>query len=150
MDLILWRHAEAEDGVVDSARKLTAKGRKQATKVAAWLRERLDGPYVVVSSPLVRARQTAEALTPDVRFEADLGTGSSATHVLNRAGWPDGEGTVIVVGHQPTLGMAASRALTRREESWNIKKGSAWWFRAKGKGGDLEVALIAVIVPEML
>ena len=40
MELILWRHAEAEDGSPDAARKLTAKGEKQAQKLARWLKER--------------------------------------------------------------------------------------------------------------
>ena len=41
MDLILWRHADAENGVHDSERKLTAKGIKQATRMAKWLRARI-------------------------------------------------------------------------------------------------------------
>jgi phosphohistidine phosphatase len=41
MDLILWRHAEAEEGGPDLERKLTPKGRKQAKRVAAWLLQRL-------------------------------------------------------------------------------------------------------------
>ena len=41
MDLILWRHAEAEEGGPDLERRLTPKGRKQAKRVAAWLLQRL-------------------------------------------------------------------------------------------------------------
>ncbi len=41
MELILWRHAEAEDGTHDSERKLTAKGIKQAARMAKWLRARV-------------------------------------------------------------------------------------------------------------
>jgi phosphohistidine phosphatase len=151
MDLILWRHAEAEDTVPDALRKLTPKGKKQAAKVAAWLKKRMNGPVTVLSSPATRARETAEALGGDVRFDAGLGVGASPAVVLRIAGWPDGEGTVVVAGHQPTLGMAAARALAGREESWNVKKGAAWWLRAKVHGGgELEVVLVAVIGPDMV
>ncbi|HSO07654.1 MAG TPA: histidine phosphatase family protein, partial [Pelomicrobium sp.] len=62
MDLILWRHAEAEDGVPDLARKLTPKGVKQAKRIAKWLRPRLPADTRVIVSPARRALQTAEAL----------------------------------------------------------------------------------------
>lgn len=150
MDLILWRHAEAEDTVPDSARTLTPKGKKQAAKVAAWIRERVDGPITVLSSPAARARETAEALSSEIRIDPAFGVGASPIILLQAAGWPDGEGTVIVTGHQPTLGMTAARALTGREEAWSLKKGAIWWLRAKEKGGQVEAVLIAVISPEML
>lgn len=61
MDLILWRHAEAEDSVPDSERKLTAKGCKQAEKVGGWLAERLPDDARILVSPAARAQQTAAA-----------------------------------------------------------------------------------------
>ncbi|MEA3194623.1 MAG: phosphohistidine phosphatase, partial [Betaproteobacteria bacterium] len=57
MDLILWRHAEAEEGGADLERKLTAKGLKQAERVANWLLQRLPGKFAVVASPAARAQQ---------------------------------------------------------------------------------------------
>ena len=45
MELILWRHAEAEDGVPDGERALTKKGRKQARAVAAWLKPHSPGKH---------------------------------------------------------------------------------------------------------
>ncbi len=45
MDLILWRHAEAEDGANDLARELTPKGVKQAARVAEWLLQRLPSRF---------------------------------------------------------------------------------------------------------
>ena len=62
MELILWRHADAEDGSPDMARRLTKKGRKQAEHVAEWLEKRLPNDYVLISSPAVRAREMAEVL----------------------------------------------------------------------------------------
>ena len=61
MELILWRHAEAEDGAPDSARKLTGKGEKQAAKIAQWLKPRLPRDCRVITSPTQRTVQTAAA-----------------------------------------------------------------------------------------
>ena len=66
MDLILWRHAEAEDGSPDSARKLTKHGRDQAQRIAAWLKPRLPKRCEVLVSPATRTQETASAL--GVRF----------------------------------------------------------------------------------
>src|SRR5947208_88013 len=64
MELILWRHADAEDGTPDLARRLTKKGRKQAERVAEWLEERLPGDYVLLCSPALRERETPGAPPP--------------------------------------------------------------------------------------
>ena len=82
MDIILWRHAEAEDGVQDAKRKLTARGEKQAKKVARWLRKRLPGDARILSSPAVRAVQTAQALDLPCAETKELGTGASAAGIL--------------------------------------------------------------------
>ena len=59
MELILWRHADAELGQPDSERRLTDKGHKQAARMAKWLAERLPEDYVVMASPAVRAQRQA-------------------------------------------------------------------------------------------
>src|SRR6267154_1976580 len=104
MDLILWRHADAENGSHDSERKLTAKGLKQAARMAKWLRARLPDDAVVLASPAKRAQQTARAFTADYKMVTEIGTSASAKDVLTACGWPGDERTVVVVGHQPTLG----------------------------------------------
>ena len=146
MDLILWRHADAEDGTPDSERKLTPRGEKQAKRVAEWLREQLPDGYVVLVSPARRARQTAQALTKDLELVEALGAGASPKGVLAAAGWPDRSGVVIVVGHQPTLGQTIARALTGRDEGWSLRKGALWWLRNR----DGEVSVRAVIGPDLL
>src|SRR5262245_58379088 len=122
MDLILWRHADAEDGVPDAERELTPRGEKQAKRVAEWLQEHLPEEYVVLASPARRARQTAQALTKKLELVEAVGTGASPKGVLTAAGWPDRNGMVIVVGHQPTLGQTIARALTGRDEDWSLRK----------------------------
>ena len=147
MELILWRHADAEDGAPDDERKLTAKGEKQAQRVAAWLKERLPDDAVVLASPARRARATAQALTRKFEIIQELGTSASPQSVLKAAGWPRGDGTVVVVGHQPTLGQAAALIVTGREAGWGIKKGALWWFEDRERG---DVIVRAVIAPDLL
>mgnify|MGYP005828880005 CR=1 FL=1 len=141
MDLILWRHAEAEDGAPDEARALTPKGLKQARSMAAWLEPRVRGPLTVMASPALRAQQTAQAFTSTIETRDELGTGASAARILSAAQWPDADGTVIAVGHQPALGAAAALALTGKTAPWAIKKGAIWWLRS-GKDGPLVVAVV--------
>src|SRR5688572_17033236 len=101
MELILWRHADAEDGMPDEERKLTSKGEKQAKRMAEWLKERLPKDAVVMSSTARRARETAHALSRKYESSADIGTSGTPQSVLKASGWPDAEGTIVVVGHQP-------------------------------------------------
>lgn len=150
MDMILWRHAEAENTTPDEGRVLTTKGRRQARAVAKWLREHVKGKVRVVASTALRAQQTAQALMNDFDISSDIAVGASPQDVLNLVGWPNGEGTVIVVGHQPTLGQVASLLLTGKEADGQIKKGAIWWFRTRGEGMEIETLLHAVISPELL
>lgn len=146
MELILWRHADAENRLPDEARQLTGKGRKQAKKMAEWLTAHLPADYRVLVSPAVRARETAAALTDRVVIEKTVSTSATPLGVLKAAGWPDGAGTVIIVGHQPTLGAVAALALTGEAAAWNLKKGAIWWLVCNGG----EVQVRAVISPAVL
>ena len=147
MDLILWRHAEAEDGVPDTARKLTSKGEKQAQKVAKWLNERIESPVRVLVSPTIRTQQTARALTSEFETSGEVGLSTSVKRILHAADCPSAEGTVVVVGHQPTLGQVAAFLLTGDEAEWGVKKGAMWWFEVADNGGEPYASLRAVIAP---
>jgi phosphohistidine phosphatase len=148
MNLILWRHADAEPGGRDLERKLTPKGKNQARRVAAWLREWAPQDALVLVSPARRAQQTAEALTESFQTLAELAPDAPAHRVLAAAGWPDADGTVLVVGHQPTLGRAAALALTGAAADWHVKKAAVWWLERRDDAA--EVALRAVISPDFL
>ena len=147
MELILWRHADAEDGVPDDERRLTALGEKQAQRMAAWLKERLPADAAVLVSPAKRAQQTAQALTGEFQTSTEVGTAATPESVLMAAGWPGRSGTVVVVGHQPTLGQAAALALTGNAVAWNLGKGAIWWLGSRKCG---ETVVQAVIAPEMV
>lgn len=150
MELILWRHADAENGVPDSERKLTAKGIKQASRMAKWLRARMPKDAVILVSPAKRAQQTARALDLDFKTTPAIGLAATAEGVLQAAGWPDGEGTVVVVGHQPTLGEAAALLLTGTKEPWNVKKGAVIWIARRADVAPAHNQLRAAISPDLL
>ena len=150
MDMILWRHAEAENTLPDHARPLTARGRKQARDMAKWLKAHVKGKVKTISSSAVRAQKTAQAYSADFVVSDDIAVGASANEVLHIAGWPNAEGTIIIVGHQPTLGQVASLLLAGKKADGQIKKGAIWWFRTRGEGLDLETLLHAVVSPELL
>ena len=148
--MILWRHAEAADGAPDHARKLTAKGVKQAEKIAAFLHQHLpDGTRILVS-PAARTQQTAAALTNRFTLAPAIAPGASAQAVLQAAHWPDAGGTVLVVGHQPTLGEVAAQLLGCNDYALNIRKGALWWFSQREREGSAEVTLRLVIAPDFL
>lgn len=151
MQLILWRHAQAEDGGRDLERALTGKGRKQAEKVAAWLRKRLPQNVRVLASPARRAQQTARALGVEFSTDESLAPGVSAAAVLQSAGWPgDDDAVAVVVGHQPTLGEVAAKLVGGSAASWSLRKGGLWWLEQRARGGRTEVLVRAVISPDLV
>jgi phosphohistidine phosphatase len=148
MELILWRHAEAEPGVDDLERKLTTKGRKQAARVAGWLNARLPSRFTLYSSPAKRALQTAKALDAPLETSELLAPERPAADVLRAVNWPNQDQLVIVVGHQPTLGRVVARLLGN-EADLSIQKGALWWIEARDKGGKSGVRVRAVVSPDI-
>ena len=138
MDLILWRHAEAEDarGNDDLGRALTERGRKQAERMAAWLGPRLPATTRIIASPALRCQQTVAALGRSVSTVDAIGPGAGAQAVLDAADWPDAGGAVLVVGHQPTLGESAARALGAGDEHCRLRKGAVCWLRSDPDDAD--------------
>jgi len=146
MDLILWRHADAENSSPDSARKLTERGRAQAQRVATWLKPRLSRQCQVIASPAARAQQTAAALGVPFVTSPAVGTDADATDVLAVANWRERPGTVVIVGHQPTLGRVAAAVLSGRASDWVIAKGALWWLH----NDHGEITLRAALDPDLL
>jgi len=107
MQLLIVRHAEAAPGSPDELRTITAAGREQARALGEQLREQGLRPDAVLSSPLLRAQETAAALglgNPEV--DERLAPGATPADVRDAAA---GHGElVVVVGHQPDCGRAAA------------------------------------------
>lgn len=148
MDLILWRHAQAESGEPDEGRELTQQGRKQAVRMGAWLDRTLPERCKILSSPTARTIQTVDALGRKYKIAQQLGPMASASEVLLAAGWPDAKGPVVLVGHQPWLGQVASLLLTGQQQNWTVKKSNAWWISSRSHEEDEQVFLKAVLAPE--
>lgn len=154
MDLLLWRHAEAEDGIPDLKRKLTKRGEKQAQHMAAWLNKHAPKNLRILVSPATRCQQTAKALGLPFETDKRLGTDGNVANLLAAVGWPDGgkeskaNGAILVIGHQPTLGQAAALLLSGAEADWSIKKGAVWWFSNRTRQGETQTVLRAMIPAE--
>jgi len=128
MDLILWRHAEAEDGFPDAERALTPKGQRQASLMAQFLSSRLPANTHILVSPALRTQQTARALTHHFITEPAINTGANATAVLEKIIWPNCSNAVLLVGHQPWLGEIAAQLMTGQSAYWQVKKGQFGGF----------------------
>ena len=148
MELILWRHAEAEphapDREGDQRRALTAKGARHASRVGAWLDRQLPAQCRILSSPAVRCVQTAEALGRKFTTVEALNTESTAERILEAAGWPDGRQPVVIVGHNPLLGQVASLIFSGVAHEWKIKKASVFWIASKGEEDPAPFVRLAV------
>ena len=151
MELILWRHAEAEDGIRDMERRLTAKGLKQADKMATFLRPLLPRDLHILVSPAVRAQQTAQALNKNFTTDPLLSPESSPETILEATGWLKfSHQSVLIVGHQPTLGEVATWLMTGKPGYQSFKKGAVWWFSRSDAQENPTTTLRLVIAPDFL
>ena len=150
MDLILWRHADAEAGAPDMDRRLTAKGIKQAERVGAWLDKQLPDSCRILVSPAERAQQTAAPLKRKFKVVPELAPGVGIDSILGAAGWPDAAAPVLIVGHQPTLGEVAAFLVSGTVAPWSIRKGGVWWLSNRERDGEASVIVKVVIGPDLV
>ena len=147
MDLILWRHAEAlvlREGQSDLDRALSSKGERQAQRMAEWLNQRMAHSTRILVSPSVRTQQTAHALGKKFKTVQELAPDASYEAVIKASRWPDAAEPVLVIGHQPTLGMVVAQLLCGEPQPWAIKKGAVWWLRTRDRESGAQVVLQAV------
>jgi phosphohistidine phosphatase len=130
MELLLWRHATAEDGIPDALRELTPYGKEQAQRVALWLREHAPHDARLLVSPALRTQQTAAFFREQMELCAEL-AGFSADKILALLDWPNAKTPIIVVGHQPTLGEIVAQLLEDHRYLNKVHKGSLWWLSGK-------------------
>lgn len=138
MQLFLIRHGEAVDASVetpDGSRWLTARGRAETAVTAEWLRA--TPPGTIVTSPLVRAAQTAEVLARDllphepVAVLGPLATGQVKA-ILRAIEALDDPRPVALVGHEPTLSQVASELLKTTRWPGFEKSAVATFTRSEG------------------
>ncbi len=156
MDLVLWRHAEADDrtdqddATVDLARELTPRGAKQAARMALWLDRQLPESTKIFSSPAVRTDQTVRCLSRKFKTRSELLPQAGYADLLNVAQWPQSDTTVLLVGHQPSLGAVIAHLLRFEAEQCAVKKGAVWWLRTRERDGQLDTVVVTVQTPEYL
>ncbi|MDN4038097.1 histidine phosphatase family protein [Massilia sp. YIM B02443] len=145
MELILWRHAEAEphDPERDLQRALTPKGMRHAARMGAWLDRKLPNDCRVLVSPATRCIQTVDALGRRYKIVEELGPESTAEAIIAAAGWPEHRQPVLVVGHQPLLGQVASLVLCGGKQDWRIRKAAVFWIEHKESDGVPYIRLVA-------
>jgi phosphohistidine phosphatase len=134
MQLIIVRHAIAvprgTPGVPDEDRPLTPEGEQKFREAARGLARLVDRPDALLTSPWLRARQTAAiaadawgGLEPKATAALAGGSFEEQAEVLDR--YP-GDATVAVVGHEPYVSELLARLLgTRRDDRVEFKKGGA-------------------------
>ena len=157
MDLILWRHAEAEDWLLDDGisgpdldRSLTQRGEKQAARMAAWLDRQLPEGARIFVSPARRCEQTALALGRKYKIRAEIAPDAAPAQLLELVQWPDSKYPVLVIGHQPTLGQTIALLLALKESEFAVKKGALWWLRNRERDGQSQTVVVTVQSPEMI
>lgn len=142
-DIILWRHAEAEDVSTsgkDADRALTKRGRKDAAKMAKWLEQNLSADTAVLCSPAKRCQETAGALSAlnqmQIKIEDFLSVNSSVEQMANALASKYSGKTVLLVGHQPNLGLLIVKLLGMHQSAGVVKKGSVCWVRQRTDGDE--------------
>lgn len=139
MDLYLMRHGTAAPlGTVsnsDAARPLTDDGIAESKIVGEKLR-RLDIKLdMILSSPLIRAKQTAEIVAKKLRFDGSITLspallpGSDPEQLTDTLADAEESHSVLLVSHQPLLSYALAHLLRASPDSFDVKKGAI--FRLK-------------------
>ena len=114
MRIFLVRHAHAAPGDPDELRPLTPEGEAAARELAEQLAA--EQPTAVICSPLLRARQTAEAIADaaGLQPEVDERMAPGATSLTLREAVEERGGTVVAVGHQPDCSEIVLKVTGRR------------------------------------
>lgn len=151
-NIIIWRHAEAlpvEVAGDDLARPLSAKGRRQAKRMAHWLNQHIPNDLILLSSPALRAFQTAEALKCKINVCQVLQPNAILREILDCLSELKSQQNVLLVGHQPWLGQLVAHLLGFDGAEISIEKGATWWLR-QSRTQPSRYKLISVQAPSCL
>jgi phosphohistidine phosphatase len=157
MKLLIVRHATAEDGgprLRDWDRALTDHGRAEASLVSHALQTLELQPDVVLSSPLVRARQTAEIvageLGVDMTLAEELQAGDATLDHVQRLLARHTAETALLVGHEPDLSSLAARLVNADERGMLLKKGGLIRVDIEGRVQAGRGRLVWLLTPRVM
>ena len=160
MNILLIRHADAtragDAGVLDDeSRPLSETGVAQCPPLARAIRRFGLQPEIVLSSPLVRARQTASGLLqnwegtpPELRILEELAPGGKRSKLAKVLRGLSAD-TVALVGHEPDLGQFAAWLIGSKKARIDLAKAGAVWLvsdTVPAKGG---AGLTWMVTPEL-
>jgi phosphohistidine phosphatase len=158
MRLLIIRHAIAVErgrpGLADEERPLTPEGEERFREAAAGLARLVDRPDALLTSPWLRARQTAALaakawgrIAPKPTDVLAGGSFEEQAKVLDRYA---GDATVVVVGHEPYVSELLARLLGSRDaDRVTFKKGGAALVEVPGRLAD-GGALVFFLPPKLL
>lgn len=156
MNLYFLRHGIAEDAhgaMRDADRALTGDGREQLADIARTLGRLGVKPDLILSSPLVRARQTAEIVAPvlgsPMEIADELQPGCTLDD-LQRVLGPFSRESIMLVGHEPDLSSMAARLINADEQGIVLKKAGLICVNVDGITRRARGRLTALLTPKML
>lgn len=159
MKLYLVRHAIAEDSADyedDSLRPLTEKGCEKMKKIAAALRELGVAPDLIVSSPYLRARQTADILAKELKYSGEPAQGeflmpmSEADDMIGEINEKYPLDELMLVGHEPSLSALTGVLLAGTADiAINLKKGGVCCLSVDDLYYDHKATLEWLITPKI-
>ena len=153
MDLIFWRHAEtadAQEGQADAQRPLTARGERQAQRMAQWLERQLPESTKVLCCPTQRAEQTVMHLGRKFKCRDELSPNASVEDLLSLVQWPHNKHSILLVTHQPLIGATVSQLMQIQIQELVVKKGAVWWLRSRFKDDSHQTLIVTVQSPDLL
>lgn len=161
MDLIIFRHGIAEDQSpdgTDAARALTPEGLRKTQEAAAGLATIIQPPQVILTSPKVRAKQTAAILGRVFKVEPrdEPALADESLDDILAAIVALREERVVLVGHEPTLSRLIYRLVTGRapatgRDAIELKKAGAALLTVAFDAGRSSAAVLHwLLTPKML
>lgn len=141
MELLILRHADAVfDAPSDFDRQLSEKGVRQAHEVAAFLKSHQSIPDLVLSSPAVRARSTAEVITRELKVELIecpwALPGMHSEDAIQQLSAFSHFSRVLLVGHQPDLAELTARLMGMpNPDRLHVRKATLIHLKMQGKAG---------------
>ena len=152
MDLYLVRHGQAEPGDNDACRPLSKKGLHQADVMAKWVKNLGVGVTRIEHSPLLRARETAEALAVQLNvdlFENPRLTPNADAHAMRTRILTE-DRSLMLVGHNPFMEILAGLLTTELEATpLMFRTGSIARFTSTTSGLGWRFTCVWLLSPEM-